>query len=107
MVLNKQSSLIIKQLLNDFLKMSSISIMPLYYSRNVALIQIPISKRVADPRRLHSFSETEPQTARVREGWDAAVRERAFLAQRPLSAGWAKGCVFPTSPPIAAFLKNF
>ncbi|XP_026957055.1 uncharacterized protein [Sagmatias obliquidens] len=60
--------------------------MPLYYSLNVALIQIPISKRVADPRRLHSFSETEPQTARVREGWDTAVRERAFLAQRPLSA---------------------
>lgn len=81
--------------------------MPLYYSLNVALIQIPISKRVADPRRLHSFSETEPQTARVRESWDTAVRERAFLAQRPLSAGWARGCVFLTSPPIAAFLKNF
>lgn len=52
--------------------MSSSSIMPLFYILNVALIQIPISKRVADPQNVWMiilFSETESQIARMREDW--------------------------------------
>lgn len=50
--------------------MSSISIMPFHYILNVALIQIPISKCVADPRNVWmilSVSEIESQTADARE----------------------------------------
>lgn len=45
-------------------KISSVSIMPLYDSLNVALIQTPICKRVADPQKVWmslSSSDMEPR----------------------------------------------
>lgn len=73
-------------------KMSSISIMPLYYSLNVALIQTPISKCVADPWNMWmilSSSEIKPQTKRMPEHWGAAVRRVCAPGAATHSAGWS------------------
>ena len=64
-------------------------------------------KRVAGPWRLPSFSEAQPQTARVRKGRDTVVRRVRAPGQRPAGADWEPGSMLPTSPPIGTLGKNF
>lgn len=80
--------------------MSSVSIMPLYDSLNVALIQTPICKRVADPQKVWmslSSSGTPTQAVELRMG-----------VSRGCAPGWAGlgFCVLPVSSPLTALQKK-
>ncbi|CAN0451739.1 unnamed protein product, partial [Rangifer tarandus platyrhynchus] len=45
-------------------------------------------------RGLPSFSETQPQTARVRKGRDTVVRRVRAPGQRPAGADWERGSIY-------------
>lgn len=85
--------------------MSSISIMSLFYSLNVALTQIPISKCVADSGNMWmilSSSEIEPRTAPPPERWGAAGAEGALPAQRLTAQAGLGFRALPISSPVTA-----
>lgn len=67
--------------------MSPFSIIPLYYSLKVALIQIPTSKCMADPRR--AYSHPQKPSSKPRECATTRVLMYAVCA-RSIATHWCR-----------------